>query len=155
MITGEIFVSTTWAASTSFIPFDIGMRDAQGGVVGGVVNRGYFSTTAYVHGVWDYQVFEEGFVDNLSDNSRNADNTKLGQKYLKMTVKAEEMRGFSGGYYAVNNAFSPGTILETEVRKIKALKSSPNRSGVQVSRRMLKGNKLVFKYLATGELVRP
>lgn len=149
MITGEIFISTTWVASTSFIPFDIGMRDAQCGVVGGVANRGYFGTTAYVHGVWDYQVFEEGFKDDLR---RNKEYDIKSRRYAN---GIEEMRGLGGSYQGITNAFSPGTIIETEVRKIKALKASPNRSGVQVSRRLLKGNKLVFKYLATGELVRP
>ena len=143
MITGELFISTTWAASTSFIPFDIGMRDAQGGVVGSVTNRGYFGTTAYVHGVWDYQVFEEALIANLDESD----------KYQHPIV--DEIRGLNGGYYAINNAFSPGTVVETGVRKIKALKASPNRSGVQVSRRLMKGNKLVFKYLAKGEFVRP
>lgn len=144
MITGELFIGTTWAASTSFIPFDVGMRNAQSGTVGSVANRGYFATTAYVHGVWDYQVFEEGLLDNLNTSD----------KYLNKG-RIDEVRGLGGGYYGINNAFSPGTVIETEVRKIKALKSSPNRSGVQVSRRLLKGNKLLFKYLATGELVRP
>ena len=143
MITGEIFVSTTWVASTSFIPFDVGMRDAHGGVVGSVANRGYFSTTAYVYGVWEFQAYEEGFISNL-----NASN-----KYPNRTF--DELRGLGGSHYGITNAFNPGTILETEVRKIKALKSSPNRSGVQVSRQLMKGNKLVFKYLAMGELVRP
>ncbi|MBU0847241.1 hypothetical protein KKH23_08685 [Patescibacteria group bacterium] len=146
MITGELFISTTWAASTSFIPFDIGMRDAQGGTVGSVPNRGYFGTTAYVHGIWDYQVFEEGLVANLSASDKYAGVGGSG---------IDEIRGMGGGYYAINNVFSPGTVIEIAVRKIKALKASPNRSGVQVSRRMLKGNKLVFKYLAKGELVRP
>jgi len=143
MITGELFIGTTWAESTSFIPFDIGMRDAHDAKLGGVNNRGYFATTAYVHGIWEYQTFEEALIANLDESD----------KYQHPIV--DEIRGLSGGYYAINNAFSPGTVIETGVRKIKALKSSPNRSGVQVSRRLLKGNKLVFKYLAQGELVRP
>jgi len=143
MITGEIFVSTTWVASTSFIPFDVGMRDAHDVNFGGRANRGYFATTAYVHGVWEFQAYEEGLISNLNDSN----------KYPNR--KVDELRGLGGSHYGITNAFSPGTILETEVRKIKALKSSPNRSGVQVSRQLMKGNKLVFKYLAMGELVRP
>jgi len=144
MITGELFISTTWAASTSFIPFDVGMRDAQCTVIGSVANRGFYSTTAYVHGVWDYQVYEQSLVDSL-----DADDPYVNKG------RSEEIRGLGGGYYGVNNAFTPGTVIETKVRKLKALKVSPNRSGVQISRRLLKGNKIVFKYLAIGELVRP
>jgi hypothetical protein len=149
MITGELFISTTWAASTSFIPFDIGMRNAQGGVVSGVTNRGYFATTAYVHGVWEYRVFEEGFKDDLR---RNKEYDVKSRRYAR---GVEEMRGLGGSYQGITNAFSPGTIVQTKVRKLKALKASPNRSGVQVSRRLVKGNKLVFRYIGKGELVRP
>lgn len=144
MITGEIFISTTWAASTSFIPFDLGMRNVHNVYVNGIENRGQFATTAYVHGVWDYQVFEDGMQDYLtSDNSIYA-----GQEMPAAGFGTNRLG-------VVTNAFSPGTIIETSVRKLKASKSSPNRSGVQVSRRLVKGNKLVFRYVAHGELVRP
>ncbi len=45
--------------------------------------------------------------------------------------------------------------LELILKKLKALKQTPNRSGVQVNRRLLKGNRLVIRYVAQGELVRP
>ncbi len=149
MITGEIFISTTWSASTSFIPFDVGMRDADDAKHGGVNNRGYFATTAYVHGLWEHQMFEDDFKESLRVSNKYANVSK------NYGAGVEEMRGLGGGYVPVNNAFYPGTIIETSVLKIKALKDTPNRSGVQVARRLVKGNKLVFKYVAVGELVRP
>lgn len=148
MITGELFISTTWNASTSFIPFDIGMRDAQGGTIGGVANRGYFGTTAYVHGIWESQLYESDFLDYLRDTP------ELNQRSNRYSAGLEQMDGISR-IEPRGDAFRPGTVLEVSVRKIKALKSSPDRSGIQVNRRIVKGNKIVFRYLAKGELVRP
>lgn len=147
MILGEIFISTTWNASTSFIPFNPGMQNAQDVKLGGTNNRGYFATTAYVHGVWEYQIFEDGFKDSLTSSDLYALN--------KYGGKIEELSGLGGSSKHLTNAFSPGTVIETQVRKIKALKASPNRSGIQVARKLVKGNRLVFKYIAQGELVRP
>lgn len=147
MIFGEIFISTTWNASTSFIPFDLGMRDAHDVKLGGTNNRGYFATTAYVHGVWEYQKFEEDFKTSLTSSDLYA------QKMYGNDN--DELTGLGGSSKHITNAFSPGTVIETQIRKIKALKASPNRSGVQVARKLVKGNKLVFKYIAQGELVRP
>ena len=147
MILGEIFISTTWNASTSFIPFNQGMRNAHDEKLNGVNNRGYFATTAYVHGVWEYQKFEEDFKTSLTNSDLYA------QKRYSRNV--DEMSGLGGSSKHITNAFSPGTVIETSVRKIKALKASPNRSGVQVARKLVKGNKLVFRYIAQGELVRP
>ena len=146
MITGEIYISTTWNASTSFIPFDIGMRDAHDFRYRSAANRGAFATTAYVHGVWESQKYEEDFKDYLGDS---------GRRPLRYSGRIELMNGMNGPYADAGNAFSPGTVIEVKVRKLKALKASPNRSGVQVNRRLVKGNKLVFKYVAQGELVRP
>lgn len=147
MIVGEIFISTTWIASTSFIPFNQGMRDAHDVKLGGTNNRGYFATTAYVHGVWEYQKFEEDFKSSLQNSDLYA------QKRFSGGV--DELTGLGGSSKHITNAFSPGTVIETSVRKIKALKASPNRSGIQVTRQLVNGNKLVFRYLAQGELVRP
>lgn len=148
MITGELHISTTWAASTSFIPFDIGMRNAHDFAYQSRANRGIFATTAYLQGVWESQKFEEDFKDYTGAVSVSvAGNVCSGN--------IEYMRGMNGPYSDAGNAFSPGTVIEVEVRKLKALKSSPNRSGVQVNRQLVKGNKLIFKYVAQGELVRP
>lgn len=148
MITGELHISTTWAASTSFVPFDIGMRNAHDFAYQSRANRGIFATTAYLQGVWESQKYEEDFKDYLGDSDR-------GRRPLAYSGQIESMSGMNGPYSDAGNAFSPGTIIEVEVRKLKALKSSPNRSGVQVNRQLVKGNKLVFKYVAQGELVRP
>lgn len=146
MITGEIHISTTWAASTSFIPFDRGMRDAHDYAYQSRANRGIFGTTAYVQGVWESQKYEEDFKDYLGDS---------GRRPLRYGGQIEAMNGMNGPYADAGNAFSPGTVIEVEVRKLKALKASPNRSGIQVNRRLVKGNKLIFGYVAQGELVRP
>jgi len=144
MITGEIFISTTWAASTSFIPFDKGMLNAHNCEYGGTKNRGQFATTAYVHGVWETQKYEEDYKTYLGDTPE-----KGGIKTSNLII------GGLGSGQRIGNAFSSGTIIEVHVRKLKALKATPNRSGVQVDRKMVKGNKLVIKYVAQGELVRP
>ncbi len=146
MITGEINIATTWTASTSFIPFHASMQNAHDYRQGNVANRGIFATTAYVQGVWESQKYEEDFKDFLGDS---------GNRPLRYSGQIEAMNGMNGPYADAGNAFSPGTIIEVEIRKLKALKSSPNRSGIQVNRRLVKGNKLVFRYVARGELVRP
>lgn len=149
MITGEIYISTTWAASTSFIPFDIGMHNAHDFRNGSRANRGLYATTAYVQGVWESQKYEEDFKDYLGNNAAR-------RLYANHYVRGVESMGGMGGPYAdAGNAFSPGTVIEAKVRKVKALKASPNRSGVQVSRQLVKGNKVIFRYVAQGELVRP
>lgn len=148
MITGEIFISTTWAASTSFVPFDIGMRDAHDVKLGGTNNRGYFATTAYVHGIWESQLYESDFLDYLRDTP------ELNQRSNRYSKGLEQMDGVSR-IEPRGDAFRPGTVLEVSVRKLKALKAGPDRSGIQVNRRLVKGNKMVFRYLAKGELVRP
>lgn len=148
MIRGEIDIATTWTASTSFIPFHADMRNAHDYRYGGAANRGIFATTAFVMGVWESQKYEEDFKDYLGDSAAPI--------YSKYSGWIDHMGGMGGVFHAdAGNAFSPGTIIEVEVRKLKALKASPNRSGVQVNRRLVKGNKLVFRYVARGELVRP
>lgn len=149
MIIGEIHISTTWNASTSFIPFDIGMVNAQDYAYGGIANRSIFATTACVQGVWESQKYEEDFKNYMGNS---ATRRLTGQRY---SGAAEALGGMGGPYADAGNAFSPGTVIEAKVRKLKALKSSPNRSGVQVSRQLVKGNKLTFRYIAVGELVRP
>ncbi|MDD5614948.1 MAG: hypothetical protein PHH85_01965 [Candidatus Methanoperedens sp.] len=149
MITGEINIATTWAASTSFIPFSAGMQNAHDHRYGGVANRGIFATTAFVQGVWEAQKYEEDFKNYLGNSAA----LRLHARAYKGGI--EEMSGMGGPYADAGNAFSPGTIINVEIRKLKALKSSPNRSGIQVNRRLVKGNKLVFRYVARGELVRP
>jgi len=149
MINGELYISTTWAASTSFIPFTKGMQNSQDSEYQGIANRGQFATTAYIQGVWESQLYETGYKDYIN----NSANLKLpGARY---SGRVESMQGMNGPYADSGNAFLPGTILETEVRKLKALKSSPNRSGVQVTKQLVKGNKLLIRYVAKGELVRP
>jgi hypothetical protein len=138
MITGEIHIATTWAASTSYIPFDRTMRNAHDVVYGGTINMGMFATTAYVHGVWENQVFEEGFKSHVGYDGLTSGG--IGNNMPNMQV---------------GNAFSPGTIIDVSVRKLKAIRTTPNRSGIQVNRKLVKGNKLIFRYLAQGELVRP
>lgn len=148
MIRGEIDIATTWAASTSFIPFHADMRNAHDYRYGSRDNRGIFATTAYVQGVWESQKYEEDFKDYLGNSTP--------PRYSQYAGWAEHMGGLGGVFHAdAGNAFSPGTIIEVQVRKLKALKASPNRSGVQVDRQLVKGNKLIFRYVARGELVRP
>ena len=144
MITGEIFISTTWAASTSYIPFDKGMVNVHNVEFGGTKNRGQFATTAYVQGVWEIRKFEEDMKNYLGNGTLR-----------RSGIVRNSVASGLGGHPVVGNAFSSGTIIEVHVRKLKALKSSPNRSGVQVDRRMVKGNKLIIRYVAQGELVRP
>lgn len=140
MITGEIHISTTWAASTSYIPFDRTMRNAQDVKYNGTANRAMFATTAYVQGVWEAQKFEEDFKTYAGDDGRTKGGLKTASYMPNMSI---------------GNAFSPGTIIEVDVRKVKASRATPDRSGVQVNRRLVKGNKLIIRYLAQGELVRP
>lgn len=149
MIRGEIDIATTWTASTSFIPFHADMRNAHDYRYGGAANRGIFATTAFVMGVWESQKYEEDFKDHLGNTAA------LRLHAQRYGGAIESMGGMGGPYADAGNAFSPGTIIEVEVRKLKALKASPNRSGVQVNRRLVKGNKLVFRYVARGELVKP
>ncbi len=144
MIHGEIFISTTWAASTSYIPFDNSMRNAHDVRLGGTNNRGEFATTAYVHGIWENELFEKDMKDQAVPLS-----AKNYEGYI------EQMGGIGGMFEAKGNAFRSGTVIEVSIKKLKALKQTPNRSGVQVNRRLLKGNRLVIRYVAQGELVRP
>lgn len=148
MITGEIRIATTWNASTSFIPFPPGIPNAQDYAYL-QANRGRFATTAYISGIWESQKFEEDFKDYMGSNAaRRLFSNRYGGAI-------EHMSGMNGPYSDAGNAFSPGTVIEIEVRKLKALKVSPDRSGVQVNRTLVKGNKLIFRYVAQGELTRP
>jgi hypothetical protein len=147
MITGHIFISTTWAASTSYIPYAISMQQAK--------NSTDFATTAQVLGVWEHQIYEEKFKEHVSSDP---------DRYLLHAGRlgsAQHMRASLGGLGSFDiagkkgNAFYPGTIIETSIRKLKALRVTPNRSGIQVNKQLVKGNQLVFQYEALGELVRP
>jgi len=155
MIIGEIRIDTTWAASTSFIPFPPGYQNAQDFQYEGVNNRGIYATTAFVSGIWESQLWDEGYYNDLASNPlkhkmASLDNTDDERRFGKT------LRGLSWiGQGDVGNAFDPGTVVEAKVLAIKALKSSPNRSGVQVNRELFKGNKLVFRYVAQGEMTRP
>jgi len=148
MLTGHIYISTTWAASTSYIPFPISMPAAR--------NSTNFATTAQVIGMWGHQVYEEGWLDYMeSDN-------QLFQNHADVLNSSDErnISAMSGlGSFDIagqdRNAFYPGMVLEANVRKLKAIRVTPNRSGIQVNRRLVKGNELVFQYEALGELVRP
>ena len=122
MITGEIRIATTWAASTSFIPFDAGMVNAHDFRYGGMNNRGAFATTAYVHGFMALSLGDDGVL---------------------------------GVSYSGDTTVYPGRANVVKVRKLKALKAGPNRSGVQVSAQLVYGDRLVFRYVAQGALVRP
>ena len=149
MIQGELYISTTWAASTSFIPFTGGMLNAQNSRYQGIANRGQFGTTAYISGLWESQVYE----DAVKEYFGNSANRRIpGQK---TSADSEQMYGMGGFDPSRGNAYIPGTVIETKVRKLKALKSSPNRSGIQVNTKLVKGNKLLIKYVGKGELVKP
>lgn len=159
MIIGEIRIDTTWAASTSFIPFPPGYHNAQNFEYEGVANRGIYATTAFISGVWERQLWDEGFYDEIVANPvKHAPNDIYGQGGVipDPSGSSKILRGLSWvGQGDVGNAFQDGTVIEVKVRKLKALKSSPNRSGVQINRQLFQGNKLVFRYVAQGELTRP
>jgi len=149
MIQGELYISTTWAASTSFIPFAGGMLNAQDSEYQGTANRGQYGTTAYISGLWESQVYEDAIKEYYGNNA----NRRIpGQRSAADT---EFMYGMGGFNASKGNAYLPGTVIETKVRKLKALKASPNRSGIQVNTQLVKGNKLLIKYIGKGELVRP
>lgn len=148
MITGEITIDTTWAASTSFVPFHPTLRNAYDEAYGGTNNRAYFATTAYISGIWEEQIYEDAMKNRLGDNASGVSGNRERGSIVMMS-------GMGGMLMQQGNSFQPGTIIECEVRKIKALKASPNRSGVQVNRRLVKGNRLIFRYVAAGELNRP
>lgn len=159
MIIGEIRIDTTWAASTSFIPFPPGYHNAQDFRYEGEANRGIYATTAYISGVWERQLWDEQYFDDMKANplkwARNPvidNDLELPDNY----AVGKQLRGLSwNGQGDVGNAFQDGTVIEVKVRKLKALKSSPNRSGVQINRQLLQGNKLVFRYVGQGEMTRP
>ncbi|MFH1769869.1 MAG: hypothetical protein ABH833_04375 [Parcubacteria group bacterium] len=144
MITGEIFISTTWAASTSYIPFEAHMPDAHDVRYGGTANRGRFATTAYLHGLWENEIFEDDMKAETPPISSRA--------YVGIV---EQMGGLGGMFEPMGNSLRAGTVISVSIRKLKALRTTPNRSGVQVNRRLLKGNRLIIRYMAQGELVRP
>ncbi|TFG97077.1 hypothetical protein E4H12_09520 [Candidatus Thorarchaeota archaeon] len=153
MIIGEIRIDTTFNASTSFVSFPPGFQNAQDYAYEGVANRGIYATTAWVEGVWERQVWEEGYIAEMAANPEKwaADHT-FDDKY----GVNKQCRGLAWrGQGDVGNAFDPGTVIQVKVRKIKALRASPNKSGIQINRRLVKGNKLVFRYVAQGELTRP
>ena len=153
MIAGEIRIDTTWVASTSFIPFPAHIPNAQDYKYGGIDNRGIYATTAWVSGIWERSLWEMQFDGDVEDDwDKHAHYGTWDDKYGNSKV----MRGLSWiGNGNVGNAFEEGTVLEVKVRKIKALKSSPNRSGIQVNHELVQGNKLVFRYVSHGEIVRP
>ena len=147
MITGHIFISTTWAASTSYIPFTVSMQSAR--------TSTDFATTAQVFGVWENQVYEEKFKEKVASDP---------DKYLLhagILGSAQHMRSSLSGLGSFDiagqkgNAFYPGTVIETSIRKLKSIRTTPNRSGIQVNKILVKGNELIFQYEALGELVRP
>jgi hypothetical protein len=149
MIQSEIFIATTWNASTSFIPFKSGMQNAQDYKYQGINNRGIFATTAHITGVWENKIYEDGFKEYLG-------RIRLLQAHRsKYNNELDMLQGLNGPYAGTGNAFSPGTTITVKIRKLKALKTNPNRSGIQINRQLLKGNKLTFRYVAQGELVRP
>ena len=152
MIIGEIRIDTTWDASTSFIPFPPGYHNAQNFEYEGVANRGIYATTAFISGVWERQLWDEDFLQDIVDNPVKHDDPAWDDKYGNSKI----LRGLGWvGQGDVGNAFRDGTVIEVKVRKLKALKSSPNRSGVQINRQLFQGNKLVFRYVAQGEMTRP
>ena len=157
MIIGEIRIDTTWAASTSFIPFPPGYHNAQDFQYEGVANRGIYATTAYVSGVWEKQLWDDAVAaDMLAEPVKYAVNYEAGAEEPDTMGVSKAIRGLQESRNNnPNNAYDEGTVLEVKVRKLKALKSSPNRSGIQVNRQLLQGNKLVFRYVAQGEMTRP
>lgn len=157
MIIGEIRIDTTWAASTSFIPFPPGYHNAQDYQYQGVVNRGIYATTAYVTGVWEKELWDDAVdADMLADPTKYANPIGAQMEGTDPYGTPKSLRGLAEGRNNnVCNAYDEGTVLEVKVRKLKALKLSPNRSGIQVNRQLLQGNKLVFRYVAHGELTRP
>lgn len=148
MITGHIYISTTWAASTSYVPFTVSMQDAK--------TSTDFATTAQVRGLWEHQIYEEKYLENVSDDPDkymlHAGIQAAADEPIKSDVGG--MGNFGIGI-SKGNAFYPGTVIETSIRKLKSIRTTPNRSGIQVNRRLVKGNELVFQYEALGELVRP
>lgn len=148
MIIGRIYISTTWAASTSYVPFTVDMVDAR--------TSTDFATTAQLTGLWEHQVYEDQYIDDVNDDP---------DKYMLhagvLASLDEPMTSGLTGFGSFDpsgmrgNAFNPGTVIEVSVRKLKAIRTTPNRSGVQVNKQLVKGNELVFKYEARGELVRP
>jgi len=152
MIIGEIRIDTTWAASTSFIPFPPGYHNAQNFAYEGVANRGIYATTAFISGVWERQLWDEDFKSDIVANPTKHAGPAWDDEYGNSKI----LRGLGWiGQGDVGNAFRDGTVIEVKVRKLKALKSSPNRSGVQINRQLFQGNKLVFRYVAQGEMTRP
>jgi len=148
MLTGHIFIGTTWAASTSYIPFPISLQSAR--------DATNFATTVQVMGLWGHQVNEEKFIENMA-----ADPDKLREHAGVLGAQQEPIKSSIGGmgYFGIagqdSNAYYPGMVIEASVRKLKAIRVTPNRSGIQVNRRLVKGNELIFQYEALGELVRP
>ena len=148
MLTGHIFISTTWAASTSYIPFPVSMQAAR--------DSTNFATTAQVIGLWGHQVYEEKFIEDMA-----ADPDKYVAHAGVMASQDEPIKSAIGGMGSFDvagqdrNAYYPGMVIEANVRKLKAIRVTPNRSGVQIDRKLVKGNELIFQYEALGELVRP
>lgn len=171
MIQGTLLIATTWAASTSYIPFYPGMINAQDFDYNSHAGDGIFATTACVDGIWEIQLQEEKYVEYLRDtndmSAYNALNANLIGAGIDQPVAGTgglhnqdapieglgSSRGIGDGGMG-GNAFYPGTSLNVTVRRLKALRSN-DRSGIQVNRALYKGNKLVFRYLSVGELVRP
>jgi len=153
MIIGEIRIGTTFDASTSYVPFPPGFQNAQDYAYEGVANRGIYATTAWVEGVWERQVWEEGYLADITANpGKYADPGGINDP----AGRNRQLNGIlNKGHNSIGNTFDPGTTIEIKVRKLKALRASPNKSGIQVNRRLVKGNKLVFRYVAQGELTRP
>ena len=110
-------------------------------------------------GVWEKTLWDElQYADILNDPTKWVPNVVIGNgvEVPDPYANTKACRGLSWmGNGDICNAYTEGTNIEVKVRKIKALKASPNRSGVQINRTLVQGNKLVFRYVAHGELTRP
>lgn len=171
MLNATILIGTTYAASTSYIPFPPGMVNAQNYNWNSHTGDGIFATTAFLDGVWDHQLYEEKYVEYLRDTDDLSDyagyNTNLvgpgddrgaGVAGLHHYITPAEGLGSMNGMCPNTQggaAFYPGTTLHVKVKRLKSERATNSRSGIQVNRALYKGNKLVFRYVGMGEIIRP